>query len=274
MAIKSFRKLSVAFWTAVFLSGVSAEAQAQLGHKSQEVWPALEAYYRLNPRSRFLVTLSGTKLDNTSYADGGFGVFYDHFTFPPRFAQKFLTHRTDSLPGKYLWLRGGYQFSNSSKNAEDEVDNHTLVTEVNSRTYLPGKFLGTIRNRVDWQFINGDFQARYRPRVILERDFRTEYMFFTFRSFAEYFAYFGNSDLNRFRVQFGVEIKVARNLDYEVYWNHQFKYDQKPDAVDAFGMNLKFYLVKGEKIVYWDKVFPKKDKQPPADSNARDGGGE
>lgn len=272
MALKSFksRKLSFTLWTVFFLSGISTEVLAQLGSNSQEVWPAVEVFYRLNQRSRFLATLSGTKLDNTTYADGGFGIFYDHFTFPPKFAQKFLTHRTDSLPGKYLWLRGGYQFSNSSKAAENQVDNHTLVTEVNSRTYLPGKFLGTIRNRVDWQFVNGDFQARYRPRVIFERDFRTEYMFFTFRSFAEYFAYFGSPDLNRFRTQFGVEIKVAKNLDYEFYWNHQFKYDQQPDDVDAFGMNLKFYFVRGDKVVNWDKVFPKKNKQIPADPDVQD----
>lgn len=269
MAIKSFKKLSFAFWTLVFSAGISTEVLAQLGSKSQEVWPAVDVYYRLNQRSRFLATLSGTKLDNSTYADGGFGFFYDHFTFPPRFTQKFLPHRNDSLPGKYLWLRLGYQFSNSSKDAEDEIDNHTLVTEVNSRTYLPGKFLGTLRNRLDWQFLNGDFQARYRPRVIFERDFKTEYMFFTFRSFAEYFAYFGNSDLNRFRAQFGVEIKVAKNLDYEVYWNHQFKYGNEQDAVDAFGMNLKFYFVKGEKVVYWDKIFPKKDKRAPTDSNVQ-----
>ena len=267
MAIKSFRRLTFTFWTLVFFSGFSSEVFAQLGSKSQEVWPGLEVFYRLNQRSRFLATMSATKLDNSSYTDGGYGFFYDHFTFPPKFAQKFLTHRTDSLPGKYLWLRVGYQFSNSSKGAEDDVDNHTIVTEVNSRTYLPGKFLGTIRNRVDWQFLNGDFQARYRPRLILERDFRTEYMFFTFRSFGEYFAYFGDSDLNRFRVQFGVEIKVARNLDYEFYWNHQFKYAQKQDAVDAFGMNLKFYFVKGERVVVWDKIFPKKEKQIPANTD-------
>ena len=263
MAIKSFGKLRFSFWALVFFSVISTEVHAQLGSKSQEVWPALEVFYRLNQRSRFLATVSGTKLDNSTYADGGLGFFYDHFTFPPKFAQKFLTHRNDSLPGKYLWLRVGYQFSNSSKSAEDVVDDHTVVTEVNSRTYLPAKFLGTIRNRVDWQFVNGDFQARYRPRLILERDFRTEYMFFTFRSFAEYFVYFGNSDLNRFRAQFGVEIKVAKNLDYEVYWNHQFEYGEK-QPVDAFGMNLKFYFVKGEKVANWEKIFPKKEKQVPA----------
>ncbi|GAA0878266.1 hypothetical protein GCM10009119_12340 [Algoriphagus jejuensis] len=204
--------------------------------------------------------MSGTKLDKTSYADGGVGIFYDHFTFPPRIAQKFLTHRNDSLPGKYLWLRMGYQFTNSSKSSEKDLNNHTIVTEVNSRTYLPAKFLGTLRNRVDWQFINEDFQVRYRPRIILERDFRTEYLFFTFRSFAEYFVYFGDPDSNRFRVQLGAEIKVARNLDYEIYWNHQFKYDHQPDAVDAFGMNLKFYFVKGVRVMEWEKIFPKKNK--------------
>jgi hypothetical protein len=258
MGIQSFRRLSLAFLLLVFLSVVSTDVHAQLGHNSQEVWPGLEVFYRLNQRSRFLATLSGTKLDKTDYADGGLGFFYDHFTFPPKFAQKLLTHRNDSLPGKYLWLRMGYQFTNSSKQAENELSNHTIVTEVNSRTYLPGNFLGTLRNRMDWQFINGEFQARYRPRIIFERDFRTEYLFFTFRSFGEYFAYFGSPELNRFRVQFGAEIKVARNLDYEIYWNHQFKYDQDPEEVDAFGMNLKFYFTRGTKAIYWDKIFPNK----------------
>ncbi|HSF52617.1 MAG TPA: DUF2490 domain-containing protein [Algoriphagus sp.] len=229
---------------------------AQIGRKSEEVWPAVEVYFKISPNSRFYGTLSGTKMDSSNYTDGGVGIFYDYFTFPLKFAYKFLPERNDSLPGKFLWLRGGYQYSASPKEAENPFKEHTLVTEANSRSYLPFNILLTLKNRFDWIFNDGDFKGRYRPRMMLERDLKTEYLFLTASGFVEYFAYFGQSNLNRFRAQFGVEIRVMRRMNYEVYWNHQFANNKDVNINDAFGMSFKFYLNRGEKLITLPKNKP------------------
>jgi hypothetical protein len=160
-----------------------------------------------------------------------------------------------------MWLRGGYQYTASPREAENPFKEHTFVTEANARAYLPLKFLGTIKNRFDWIFRDNDFNVRYRPRIILERDMKTEYLFFTASAFVEYFIYFGQANLNRFRTQIGVEMRVTKRMNYEVYWNHQFS--NSPDVAinDAFGMSFKFYLNRGEKIFHF-----KKKNQPEAGS--------
>lgn len=245
----------------IIMCGFSHTALAQLGSNSQEVWPAIDVYYKINQKSRLYGTLSGTKLEESNYADGGVGIFYDYFTFPLKFTNQFLPDRLDSLPGKFLWLRGGYQYSTTPPEAENPFKEHTFVTEANTRSYLPFDILFTLKNRFDWRFVDGDFKGRYRPRVMLERDLRTEYMFFTGSIWVEYFAYFGNSAINRFRTQAGVEFRVTKFMNYEVYWNHQFSNGDQVTENDAFGMSFKFYFRRGEKVFHF-----KKKNQPEAGS--------
>lgn len=248
-------------FTVIFSGFFFQDCLAQLGSKSQEVWPALDVFFKINQKSRLYGTLSGTKLEESNYADGGVGLFYDYFTYPLKITSRFLPDRIDSLPGKFLWLRGGYQYSASPTEAENPFKEHTLVTEANARSYLPLNILLTIKNRFDWRFVDGDFKDRYRPRVMVERDLRTEYMFFTASLWVEYFAYFGNSPINRFRTQAGVEFRVTKHMNYEVYWNHQFASGTEVQENDAFGMSFKFYFNRGEKL-----GILKKRNQPEAGS--------
>jgi hypothetical protein len=222
------------------LLGSGKDTLAQVALHAQEIWPSIDAYYRIDPRWRLYGTVGGTKLDESSYTDGAVGVFVDYFTYP-------ITHlirpgHAEDLPGKFLWLRTGYQYSATPPSAEDPFKESMIVTEFNARFYLPYKMLLTSRNRFDWRFNNGDFNARYRPKIMVEKDLRTEYLFFTATGFVEYFANFGNGAVNRLRTQLGTEIKVTKHINYEVFWNHQFEHQPEIQSIDAFGMTLKIYF--------------------------------
>ncbi len=257
IAVNFRRRFFCRYFVTILLLVISAnELMAQLALKSQEVWPSVDAYYRFNPRFRLYGTVAGTKLDESSYADGAVGLFADYFTFPV--VKKIHPHssRADSLPGRYLYLRGGYQYSATPSSAEDPFKESMIVTEANIRFYLPYAMLLTVKNRFDWRFNEGEFKSRYRPRLMVERDLRTEYLTFTASGFAEYYVNFGNPAVNRFRTQVGVEIRVFKRMNYEVFWNHQYANQPEIQEVDAFGMTLKIYLDKNEKI------FGKKKKKP------------
>ncbi len=228
-----------------FLFTTGKECLAQVSRNAQEVWPAVDAYYKIDPKFRIYATAGGTKRESSNYTDGAIGIFVDYFTFP--FTKIFRPDHADSLPGKFLWLRGGYQYSATPPSAEDPFKESTIVTEANGRYYLPYKMLLTWKNRFDWRIKNGDFNARYRPKLMVERDLKTAYLFFTVTGSAEYFANFGNGAVNRFRVQIGTEIKVTRIINYEVFWNHQFAHQPEIQEVDAFGMTLKIYMARKEK---------------------------
>ena len=214
---------------------------AQLAAKTEEFWPEVNVHYKLNEKFRLYGLVSGTK-QQTSYSEGAVGLFVDYFTFP--FVKFLRPHHNENLPKRYLWLRAGYQYARSPPEAENPFTEHTLVTEANGRFDLGWEILMTVKNRFDWRFKSDGFFVRYRPRMQFERDFHTEYLFFTSYLWGEYFANFGNSSINKFRTQLGVEVKVTRRLTYETYWNHQF--DNSPDVthVDAYGMVLKFYFAR------------------------------
>lgn len=244
----------------LFFFLLEQETKAQLALKSQEVWPSIDVYYRINPRFRLYGTAGGTKLDESNYTDGAIGVFVDYFTFP--FTNILRSNHADSLPGKFIWLRGGYQYSATPPSAEDPFKESMFVTEGNMRFYLPYQTLLTFRNRFDWRFKNGDFNSRYRPKLALEKDLHTEFMTFTANGFAEYFINFGNNPVNRLRTQIGIEIRVTKHINYEVFWNHQFEHLPEIQSVDAFGMTLKLYLDRK------DKIFKKKkNKDDPSQVN-------
>jgi hypothetical protein len=201
-------------------------------------------------------------MESSSYADGAIGIFADYFTHPPGFVQKWRPARTDSLPGKFLWLRFGYQYSATPPSSEDPFSESMIVTEANGRFYLPKNMLMTIKNRFDWRFKNEEFNLRYRPRLTVERDMRTQYLTFTAYGFMEYFGNFGNAQVDRLRSQLGVELRVTKHFNYEVFWNHQFANAPEVQEVDAFGMTLKFYYDKKDfkntpRLTKW---FGKKDK--------------
>jgi len=228
------------FSALLMIIGTAQESKAQLATKTQEVWPSADVYYKINSKFRMYGTIGGTKLEESSYTDGAIGLFVDYFTFP--FTHVLRPNHADSLPGKFLWLRGGFQYSATPPSAEDPFKETTIVTEANARFYLPYSFLLTSKNRFDWRLKNGELNSRYRPKLTLEKDLKTEYISFTANGSAEYFINFGNNPVNRLRTQLGVEIRVFKNMNYEVFWNHQFANLPEIQKVDAFGMCLKIYL--------------------------------
>jgi Protein of unknown function (DUF2490) len=257
-------------WVLLISIGTAQESKAQLGTKTQEVWPSIDVYYRINPKYRIYGTMGGTKIEESSYTDGAIGVFIDHFTYP--FTNIFRPNHAEGLPERFLWLRAGYQYTATPPSSEDPFKESMIVTEANYRFNLPFDILLTTRNRVDWRFNSGDFNARYRPKLVLDKDLHTEYLTFTASGFAEYFLNFGNSAVNRLRVQLGIEIKVFKHINYEVFWNHQFANLPEIQKVDAFGMCLKIYINHPEVKSYIEsKKNKRKDKKEKKDKKKNEG---
>jgi len=215
-------------------------AQDSTGTK-QEVWPEVNVFYKINNKIRLFALYSATKLRNSSYTDGGYGIYVDYFAFP--FVRgKIDPNLRDSTRGHYLWLRAGYLYSSTPPESEDPFKENTIVTEYNARYHLPYHILLTNRNRFDWRIINGSFEPRYRPRLVIEKDMRTEYLYFTPSIYGEYYVYFNGGGLNRFRIYAGVQTKFTNHIEFETYYLHQFANGKKVKSLDAMGLVLKFYF--------------------------------
>lgn len=208
---------------------------------TDEIWPELDLFYRVNDKFRVYLLASATQLkESSSYTDGRTGIHVDYLAFP------FLRTADSSRRrrGDYLWFRLGYNYASSTPNVEEDVfKDHIIVTEVNARFYLPGKFVLTGKNRFDWKIPNSsDLEVRYRPRITVEHGLKTQYMTLTPYFYVEYFLNFGHNNVDRLRICGGAEFRVTKIMNTEIYFLHQFPNGDVIPTLDALGLAFKFYL--------------------------------
>ena len=241
----------------IFFAYMSPLLAQDSAEAREEGWPELNVYYNFNDKCRLFLMYSATKIRTSDFTDGAAGIYFDYFAYNS-LRQKFTHNVLDSSKGYYLWLRGGYYYSTTPKNSIDPIKEHTIATEANSRFHIPKNFLLTVKNRFDWRTVNGVFKVRYRPRITIEKEMQTQYLQFIPYLYGEYFENFKESNLDRFRLCIGLEIKVALYVNFESYYLRQFEHGEDVRGVNAVGFAIKFYLSE-EAMKY---LFRKKKKNP------------
>ena len=228
------------FFACISLSSLCS-AQDTTKKTTQQLWPEIDLFYKLNQKFRLFALVSGTRLNKSYYSEGAFAIHLDYFAFP-RVRKINPDVEGDSARGYYLWIRAGYYYSNTTPSAENQVTENTIQTEVNTRFYPGWNSMITFRNRLDWRILNGELKPRYRPRLRWEREFSTDYLQFSAFVDGEYFVNFGAFDTDRFRCSIGGDLKVSHMIIFETYYLHQFPNGTKVSPLDAIAVILKFYL--------------------------------
>lgn len=228
---------------------------AQDSSTQKQIWPEIDVYYRINERIRIYGMISGTR-SNSEYTDGTTGIYLDYFALP------WLSGRRDAdlhdtTFGYYWWFRLGYSYSNAPPDDKKKVVN-ILETETNNNFQLPLEIRLTSRNRLDWRWVNGDFQPVYRPRLKFIRNFKTDYLTFDTYIWGEYFFYLNDNSQNRFRLTAGSDIKVIKNMDFEIYYLYQFQNSPSVEPLHAIGIQLDFYF----KSKRYKQQIEASDKRP------------
>ncbi|HEY2350484.1 MAG TPA: hypothetical protein VGH64_15805, partial [Puia sp.] len=59
---------------------------------------------------------------------------------------------------------------------------------------------------------------------------------------SEYFFYLNDNTQNRFRLTAGSDIKVIKNMDFEIYYLYQFQNSPSVEPVQAIGLQMDFYF--------------------------------
>ena len=150
----------------------------------QEIWPEIDLYYRFSEKLRIYAHYSATKLRNSDYTDGGYGLYMDYFA-SPLLKNKLDTGARESTRSHYLWFRVGYMYSTSPPDSEDPFKSHTIVTEINGSIYLPYQILLTNKNRFDWTVKIDNFLSTYRPRLAFLKNTCIPSIFISLRTFTE-----------------------------------------------------------------------------------------
>jgi hypothetical protein len=217
-----------------FFSAISGFSQEAV----HEIWPEVKVYYNFNDKFRlyFLGTATRTA-DAFNYTDGSLGLHLDYFAYPFfRKGEAEGMHR-----GDLIWFRVGLVYDASTPNAPDQHGDNIFLTQSDVKFHLPERLVFTVRNRLDWRVSNNVFSPRYRPRLRLDRDFKTTYLIFTAFVYGEYCFDFGATPKDRLRLYIGSAIKVSDVVTFESFVMHQFD-NNVVGSVNAMAFTFKIYL--------------------------------
>jgi hypothetical protein len=228
---------------------------AQDSSIQKQIWPEVDVYYRFSERVRLYGMISGTRA-NSEYTDGTTGIYLDYFVLPWLRGKKY-TDLHDTTLHYFWWFRLGYSYSNAPP-SDKKKEVNIIETETNNNFQLPAAIRLSSRNRLDWRFVNGDFQPIYRPRLKFIRGFKTEYMTFECYIWTEYFFYLNDHSQDRLRLTAGSEIKISKNIDFEIYYLYQFQNKPGVESLHAIGIQLDCYF----KSKHYQQLTESAQKKP------------
>ncbi len=217
--------------TAAFSSAVHAQQEPV-----KQFWPELDIYVPLNEKFRLFFIATTTKaVETKDNTEGAVGAHLDYNL------------------NKKISLRTGYRYG-FSLSGGDPYKEHRIVFEQTLRQPLPLEVLLTDRNREDLRWVNGEYSARYRNRVTLEREFKVLGRGITPYGSAEAFYDSRFKTWNRNRLVVGAQFALKRGAPLislvhpkkqfvlDVYLARQNDSRSQPSRVKALGMAFNIYF--------------------------------
>jgi hypothetical protein len=222
--------------TASLLLGAAAPTWA--GDSQVEFVPEVNAYLRLSDRTRLFLLGSLTQGLTEAGTDGEVGIHLD-VTLAP-ILRRWL-READWERDRYLWVRVGYRLVGSLDDREDGFTEHRGILEATGRVPLPFEVWLVNRGRVDPRDVDGDFSARLRYRLGIEREFTVSGETLVPYAQAEVFYDTRFGAWSRQRYQGGVEIALTEHWRIEPYYARQEDQRSSPVHLDRVGLVLKLY---------------------------------
>jgi hypothetical protein len=216
----------------LFLAFAYARAQDQT-----YVWPKLETYVKLTPRTRLLLLASLSNDQDTHHWEGEFGPNVDVFVRPflrPKFRD------LDPAKSRLLNFRLGYRYLTDF--GGDDPPENRIITEATARAKVPWSILASDRNRFDWRFVDGKaFSWRYRNRLTLERNFSIRKYEFSPYIQAELFYDSRTDKIAKNVYTIGSEFPINKRSEFEMYYEDQRDSSSTPNF-HARGIGLVLSL--------------------------------
>lgn len=151
-----------------------ASASAASDSTSYDFWPEINAYARLDERSRLMFSAAATRTMEGSVDDRILSVQDAQFTLNFDYTLAPVLRRdvpeAEWSKNRLLWARLGYEYGTSASSGSGSYRSHTGIVELNGRYPMEGTLWLTGRLRVDLRDINGEASQRYRVRVGAEWD--------------------------------------------------------------------------------------------------------
>lgn len=204
----------------VLTSCVAGGARAQ--QATSELWPELDVYWTPAKHQRTMLELSSSSEREASKKQSTIGLYQDYL----------------QLPSGYL--RAGYRFTFSNRDASYRESR--IVTEVTQRVAGDSTWRLVERSRVEFRWVNSEYNWRLRERLHLQRFFASP-MRFDPRPYGTFEAYYYSqyNTIARLAGRVGVEFRVWKASDIDLYLARQENSRGDPPRVNALGVTVKLY---------------------------------
>jgi hypothetical protein len=201
-------------------SCVARAASAQ--QATNELWPELDVYWTPAQHQRTLLELSSSSEREGPKKQSTIGLYQDYL----------------QLPRGYL--RVGYRFTFSNRDASYRESR--IVTEATQRVAGDSTWRLVERSRVEFRWVNSEYDWRLRERLHLQRFFASPLRFDP-RPYGTFEAYYYSQykTIARLAGRVGVEFRVWKASDIDLYLARQENSRGEPPRVNALGITVKLY---------------------------------
>jgi hypothetical protein len=205
---------------------------------SSEFWPSLKASFELRPRMRLQVwgdKQDGEDFDFLQWKTGAI------LSYRMKRILKLRDSDIDEENEYNLVLGVGYEYLRTTQNDKTKSENRIIIQA--TPRYTPGAgFLLTDRNRVEFRWVNGSYDVRYRNKLVIDRRLKVENFSFTPYASGELFYDRNHHSWNENQYAFGVQLPYRKRLMLDVYYLRQNCTTCSQDPLNVLGLTLNLYF--------------------------------
>jgi hypothetical protein len=217
---------------------IAGRARAQTPAAENEVWPKVSASFELRPQTRLQVFGELQNGEDFPYIQWKVGAMINY-------RMKRILHRgetgIDEEDEHRLVFGAGYEYLQTTPS--DKVKRENRITVQGTGRHRPGAgFLLTDRNRVEFRWVNGVYDFRYRNKLTFNRAFRVNKFRFTPYASGELFWDRNHHSWNENQFSFGVQLPYKNRLMLDTYYLHQNCTTCSQQHINVFGLTLNIYF--------------------------------
>ena len=226
------------WFLAVALSAWLAPTGTAHAADASEFWPEANLFVNLQPQTRLFFDVPYADGKDSDHAVLELAGYLDISLKPIK--KKLWTE--DWQRTRYFWVRVGYdRVYHDPLSAGAKVAENRGIVSLWGKAPLPAEVMSEARVRADLRWIGDEYSTRYRLRAEVTREFivldHPVVPFFN----VEWFYDTRYSGWARTLYQLGPEVTVGPHFRFEIYLARQDDRLPRSTALDALGLNLKWY---------------------------------
>ena len=213
-------------------------AHGQTPEHFWEAWPSVKAAFELRPKMR--LQLFG-ELENG-----------EEFPFLQWKAGALFSYRMKRILGlrhadideehdHALVVAGGYEYLNTAQGDKKKRE-HRIIIQATPR-YVPGADISiSDQNKVEFRWVNGAYDVRYRNKVTVDRPFKLNDFRFTPYASGELFYDRNHRSWNENRYAFGAQLPYKKRLMVDTFYLRQNCTTCSQNPLNVWGITLNLYF--------------------------------